>query len=48
MRDDADVRRPSPPRSNLRRQRKSIVNQIVWLVGAVVIVLFVVSYFGLR
>ena len=48
MRDDADVRRPSPPRSNLRRQRKSIVNQIVWLVGAVVIVLFVLSYFGLR
>lgn len=33
---------------NPRRQRTSIVNRIVWLVGAVVIILFVLGYFGLR
>lgn len=31
-----------------RRQRIHIVNRIIWLVGAVVIILFVLGYFGLR
>ena len=31
-----------------RKQRTSIVNSIVWLVGAVVIILFVLGFFGLR
>jgi len=34
--------------SNPRQQWRSIVNRIVWLVGAVVIILFVLGYFGLR
>ena len=33
---------------NLRQPRISIVNRIVWLVGAVVIILFVLGFFGLR
>jgi hypothetical protein len=33
---------------NPRPQWTSIMNQMVWLVGAVVIVLFVLGYFGLR
>ena len=33
---------------NPRQQRTSIVNRIVWLVGAVVIILFVLGFFGLR
>jgi hypothetical protein len=33
---------------NPSRQRTSIVNRIVWLVGAVVIILFVLGFFGLR
>jgi hypothetical protein len=33
---------------NPRKQRTSIVNSIVWLVGAVVIILFVLGFFGLR
>jgi hypothetical protein len=28
--------------------RESVMNNIIWLVGAVVIVLFVLGYFGLR
>jgi type VI protein secretion system component VasF len=31
-----------------RQQRKSFVNRIVWLVGAVVIILFVLGFLGLR
>jgi hypothetical protein len=31
-----------------RQQRISIVNRMVWLVGAVVIILFVLGFFGLR
>jgi hypothetical protein len=31
-----------------RQQRIPIVNRIVWLVGAVVIILFVVGFLGLR
>ena len=31
-----------------RQQRKSLVNRIVWLVGAVVIILFVLGFLGLR
>ncbi len=33
---------------NPSRQRTAIVNRIVWLVGAVVIILFVLGFFGLR
>ena len=39
------------PVSNLNSQRNpgnAIMNRIVWLVGAVVIVLFILGYFGLR
>ncbi|CAB3801225.1 hypothetical protein LMG28138_04975 [Pararobbsia alpina] len=28
--------------------RENVMNNIIWLVGAVVIVLFVLGYFGLR
>jgi len=31
-----------------RRQGLPIMNRLIWLVGVVVIVLFVVGYFGLR
>jgi hypothetical protein len=31
-----------------RRQGLLIMNRLIWLVGAVVIVLFVLGYFGLR
>lgn len=48
MRDLADVRRPASLVSNPRQQRRTIVNRIIWLVGAVVIILFVLGYFGLR
>jgi hypothetical protein len=37
-----------PRLPNPRQQRTSIVNSIVWLVGAVVIVLLVLGFFGLR
>jgi hypothetical protein len=37
-----------PRLPNPRPQRTSIMNRIVWLVGAVVIILFVLGYFGLR
>ena len=33
---------------NSRQQRTFIVNRIVWIVGAVVIILFVLGFFGLR
>jgi type VI protein secretion system component VasF len=33
---------------NSRQQRTFIMNRIVWLVGAVVIVLLVLGFFGLR
>jgi len=46
-RDQAPVRGPASS-DQPAPQRTSIVNQIVWLVGAVVIVLFVLGYFGLR
>jgi len=48
MRGQAEVRRPASRSSHPRQQRKSIVNRIVWLVGAVVIILFVLGFFGLR
>jgi small-conductance mechanosensitive channel len=35
-------------RAPQRRQGSSIVNRIIWLVGAVVIVLFILGYLGLR
>ncbi len=37
-----------PRLPNSRQQRKFIMNRIVWLVGAVVIVLLVLGFFGLR
>lgn len=38
-----------PPRlPNSRQQRTFIVNRIIWIVGAVVIILLVLSFFGLR
>jgi hypothetical protein len=37
------IRLPNP-----RQQRTPIVNRIVWLVGAVVIILLALSFFGLR
>jgi hypothetical protein len=37
-----------PRLPNPRLQRTSIVNRIVWLVGAVVIILAVLGFFGLR
>ncbi len=48
MWDHADVRRPDSLSCNPRQQRISVMNQIVWVVGAVVIILFVLGYFGLR
>ncbi len=30
------------------KQRNGIMNRIIWIVGAVVIVLFVLGYFGYR
>ena len=33
---------------NSRQKRKFTMNRIVWLVGAVVIILFVLGFFGLR
>ena len=42
------VRQPDPHRTFHCRQRSGIMNRIIWLVGAVVIVLFVLGYFGLR
>jgi len=42
------VRQPNPHRTFQSRQRSRIMNNIIWLVGAVVIVLFVLGYFGLR
>jgi type VI protein secretion system component VasF len=44
----ADARRPGSHASNPRQQRTSVMNQLVWIVGAVVIILFVLSFFGLR
>lgn len=32
----------------IARARKRHVNRIIWLVGVVVIVLFILGYFGLR
>jgi type VI protein secretion system component VasF len=37
-----------PYSPNSRQQRAIIMNRIVWLVGAVVIILFVLGFFGLR
>jgi len=48
MWDHADVRRPDSLACDPRQQRTSVMNQIVWVVGAVVIILFVLGYLGLR
>ena len=42
------VRQQDPHRTVQSRQRSRIMNNIIWLVGAVVIILFVLGYFGLR
>lgn len=42
------MRRPDPLPLLQRRQGSNTVNRIIWLVGAVVIVLFVLGYLGLR
>ncbi len=42
------VRQRDPHRTSRSRQRSRIMNNLIWLVGAVVIVLFVLGYFGLR
>jgi len=39
---------PASYRLDQSRQLSRIMNNIIWLVGAVVIVLFVLGYFGLR
>ena len=39
---------PNQTRFARFRLRKEIMNRIIWLVGAVVIILFVLGYFGLR
>ena len=44
----ADRRRPISFTPRPRQQRSSIVNRIIWLVGAVVIILFVLGYLGMR
>jgi hypothetical protein len=36
------------PASATSRTKDLIVNRIIWLVGAVVIILFILGYFGLR
>lgn len=41
------LRRSALVRTTRRQQGRRIVNQIIWLVGAVVIVMFVVGYFGM-
>ena len=46
--EQVDLRRHASISPKPRQQRKSIVNRIVWLVGAVVIILFVLGFFGLR
>jgi hypothetical protein len=48
LRDQTDVRRLASLYPTPRQQRKSFVNRIVWLVGAVVIILFVLGFLGLR
>jgi len=42
------VHQRDPHRTSQSRQRSRIMNSLIWLVGAVVIVLFVLGYFGLR
>jgi hypothetical protein len=41
-------RRPAGFRGSRRTQRNGIMNNIIWIVGAVVIVLFILGFFGLR
>jgi hypothetical protein len=42
------LRRPALPRTLQCSHEGNPVNRIIWLVGAVVIVLFILGYFGLR
>ncbi|TIM20719.1 MAG: hypothetical protein E5Y74_17025 [Mesorhizobium sp.] len=35
-------------RNDYRDKMEAVMNSIIWMVGAVVIVLFVLSFFGLR
>jgi hypothetical protein len=40
--------RLSSPPNSMQKRRRSLMNSIIYLVGLVVIVMFVLSYFGLR
>jgi hypothetical protein len=42
------LRQPVGHRTAARRQGNRTVNRIIWLVGLVVIILFILGYFGLR
>ena len=42
------MRQPGSTPISQRSPRNAIVNRIIWFVGAVVIVLFILGYFGLR
>jgi hypothetical protein len=41
------IGRPRPPRGRVNGMERHM-NNLIWLVGAVVIILFVVGYLGLR
>ena len=50
-RDEVQLRRNPPPLRALRKPidiKEGDMNSIIWLVGAVVIVLAILSFFGLR
>jgi hypothetical protein len=42
------LRQPVCLRTIRRRQGNQTVNRIIWIVGLVVIILFIAGYFGLR
>jgi len=42
------IRKPDSFRIFQSKQRNGIMNRIIWIVGAVVIILFVLGYFGFR
>ena len=37
-----------PPHLHQSSKRSGVMNRIIWLVGAVVIIVFLLGYFGLR
>lgn len=42
------MQRSAPPHVLQHRKGKANMNRLIWLVGLVVIILFVLGYFGLR